>query len=427
MPSVSLALFCTMSNPPRGLHFQRPGGSEPHSEGNTARTKCSLPISPNSHAITTTSSMRPFVDLRRGHNLQPLHDIQTLGVELAGLGLVGERLQQLCGGGTSASSMNTREERMVSRCWKTPTGVILREFDPFCLSLERQVELLLICFSRGDGSDEPTGEGRKADRTNRFCSLQRERKKEVERRRERASYLQTGEQQTGLGRPTLLSTNSFPDGPQWMMYEYSLTVGHANPLDLPRWRSIHRQWQDIDDPGTIRPHIMFTMFITCTGSEAMPNELLYGEIGPIANAIQCRLSQEELGKNFNYRGKDLLAPARRAPRPFEVHVYSVSRPIAGERGALSRTIYPRQSDLWDHPISQRVSLFGPRQGHVLHARFDIDATLDVQASEIFDFEKNNQCGFDFWLRCYNCEPEDLAGFDSIALVREPPPSIFVDA
>lgn len=65
-----------------------------------------------------------------------------------------------------------------------------------------------------------------------------------------------------------------------------------------------------------------------------------------------------------------------------------------------------------------ISLFGPRQGRILYARFNIDGTLIVRASDIFDFEKKkNQEGFDL-MRCYNCEPEDVAEFGSIAPVKK---------
>lgn len=46
--------------------------------------------------------------------------------------------------------------------------------------------------------DEPTGEGIKADRTNRFCSEERK-----EEEKEKTGYLQTADkQQKELGRPS---------------------------------------------------------------------------------------------------------------------------------------------------------------------------------------------------------------------------------
>lgn len=71
-----------------------------------------------------------------------------------------------------------------------------------------------------------------------------------------------------------------------------LTTGHSDAPRLPRWKALsYRQWQgDLREPRTTRPNIIL---LTCTGELAKNDELLHGEIGPIVNAIQCRLSQEE--------------------------------------------------------------------------------------------------------------------------------------
>lgn len=71
-----------------------------------------------------------------------------------------------------------------------------------------------------------------------------------------------------------------------------LRIGHSKPCDLPEWDALSwRQWQENSKkPDTIRPHIML---VICTGAVAQEDELLHGEIGPIVNAIQCRLFQEE--------------------------------------------------------------------------------------------------------------------------------------
>lgn len=71
-----------------------------------------------------------------------------------------------------------------------------------------------------------------------------------------------------------------------------IAIGHSKPRDLLRWQTpSYRQWQeDPEQPDTIRPHIII---VTCTGAEVKDDELLHGEVGPIVNAIQCRLYQEE--------------------------------------------------------------------------------------------------------------------------------------
>ncbi|KAJ5236478.1 hypothetical protein N7489_006569, partial [Penicillium chrysogenum] len=124
----------------------------------------------------------------------------------------------------------------------------------------------------------------------------------------------------------ILAEDSFEDGPQGMLY--GLHIGHSKPLDLSRWRALScRQWQeDPEDPDTIRPHVMLMI---CTGAVAKSNNLLHGEIGPIVNTIQCRLLQEEFKQTSSF------------------------------------------------PVLV-ISLFGPRQGRILYARFNIDGTLIVR-------------------------------------------------
>jgi hypothetical protein len=64
---------------------------------------------------------------------------------------------------------------------------------------------------------------------------------------------------------------------------------------LPYWltRGV-REWQrDYDDPETICPHIMVVM---CSGAEAKDGELLFSELGSIAQMMQRRLDQEEFKK-----------------------------------------------------------------------------------------------------------------------------------
>ncbi|KAF7121610.1 hypothetical protein CNMCM5793_009081 [Aspergillus hiratsukae] len=86
------------------------------------------------------------------------------------------------------------------------------------------------------------------------------------------------------------SEDSFHDGPQGMLY--GIRIRHSKPRDLPMWsaESICQWRDDLEDPKTTRAHIKL---VTCTGAEAKEDELLHGELGPIANAIQCRLAQQE--------------------------------------------------------------------------------------------------------------------------------------
>lgn len=66
--------------------------------------------------------------------------------------------------------------------------------------------------------------------------------------------------------------------------------GHSKPQGLPIWRAVStRQWLD-EDFKTTRPHVKL---VTQTGAIAKEDELLHGELGPIANAILCRLNQRE--------------------------------------------------------------------------------------------------------------------------------------
>lgn len=65
---------------------------------------------------------------------------------------------------------------------------------------------------------------------------------------------------------------------------------------IPEWdTNAFWEWQeDDDDPETLRSH---TMLIICTGAEVKDNNtLLFGELGPIAQAIENRLQQKEFEK-----------------------------------------------------------------------------------------------------------------------------------
>ncbi|KAJ5942979.1 hypothetical protein N7516_003147 [Penicillium verrucosum] len=75
---------------------------------------------------------------------------------------------------------------------------------------------------------------------------------------------------------------------------------------------------------------------------------------------------------------------------------------------------PGLSEDWPRGVSQlsfeleKVLFREPSEGRMLYARFNINGTLIVRASDIFDFKKKNQEGFDLFIRYYNCEPEDTA-------------------
>lgn len=87
--------------------------------------------------------------------------------------------------------------------------------------------------------------------------------------------------------------SSFLNGPQGMFC--GARHGHSKPRDLPYWDVItKREWKEDDEgPRLNQPHILL---VTCTGAKvsADGNGLLHGELGPIAEAIYCRLLQEEL-------------------------------------------------------------------------------------------------------------------------------------
>lgn len=53
------------------------------------------------------------------------------------------------------------------------------------------------------------------------------------------------------------------------------------------------EWQDNQAPDTISPHVML---IICNGTTAKDEELLFSELGPLAQAIQNRLGQPEFEK-----------------------------------------------------------------------------------------------------------------------------------
>jgi hypothetical protein len=83
--------------------------------------------------------------------------------------------------------------------------------------------------------------------------------------------------------------NPFSDLPWGLLSGYPLTN------ESPFWDvRDHYEWQDdYRDPETICPHMMLVMF---TGAVAVEGELLFCELGCIAQVIHNRLQQEEFEK-----------------------------------------------------------------------------------------------------------------------------------
>lgn len=52
-----------------------------------------------------------------------------------------------------------------------------------------------------------------------------------------------------------------------------------------------------------------------------------------------------------------------------------------------------------------ISLFGPRNGRLLQAKFDNSGTLKVLASDIYSFERKTEA-LDLFLRYFNSTPRD---------------------
>ncbi|KAJ5562130.1 hypothetical protein N7461_000891 [Penicillium sp. DV-2018c] len=119
---------------------------------------------------------------------------------------------------------------------------------------------------------------------------------------------------------------------------------------------------------TTRPHIKL---VTLIGAEAKESELLHGEIGPIANAIQCRVNQPE----------------------FE------NTPI--------------------FPVLM-LSLFGPRHGRILQAKLDDSGILNVWSSPIYNFMHSDE-NLKLFVRYNNCKPRDGRELEPL-LVEDSPSS-----
>lgn len=76
-----------------------------------------------------------------------------------------------------------------------------------------------------------------------------------------------------------------------------LMLGARREIQDWNTETVHEWQEDDNKPDTAFPHIMF---VTCTGAEAKDDELLYSELGSIAQAIHNRLSQKEFGKTSHF-------------------------------------------------------------------------------------------------------------------------------
>ncbi|KAJ5543216.1 hypothetical protein N7461_009219 [Penicillium sp. DV-2018c] len=147
--------------------------------------------------------------------------------------------------------------------------------------------------------------------------------------------------------------DSFCDTPPDMML--GITLGHSTPKSLPHQK-------------TTRPHIKL---VTLTSAKAKESELLHGEIGSIANAIQCRVHQPEF---------------------------------------RNASIFP----------VLMLSFFGPRHGRILQAKLDNSGTLKVWSSPIYNFVDSDE-KMKLFVRYNNCKPRDGREFEPL-LVKDSPSS-----
>ncbi|PKY00947.1 hypothetical protein P168DRAFT_293330 [Aspergillus campestris IBT 28561] len=144
--------------------------------------------------------------------------------------------------------------------------------------------------------------------------------------------------------------NSFSDIPLGLLGGYSLTN------QIPPWAvRADYEWQDdYRSPETICPHMMLVMY---TGAVAIEGELLFCELGCIAQVIHNRLQQKEFEKT---------------------------------------SLFPVLI----------ISLFGPRHGRLIQARFNKSGILKVRASPIYSFVRKDEAPWNLFLRYHACEPRD---------------------
>ncbi|KAJ5146031.1 uncharacterized protein N7515_000595 [Penicillium bovifimosum] len=144
--------------------------------------------------------------------------------------------------------------------------------------------------------------------------------------------------------------NPFGDLPR------GLLVGRLLTNQIPQWRVRGRyEWQsNYRKPETLLPHMMLVMY---TGEDAIEGELLFCELGCIAQVIYNRLQQKE----------------------FE-----------------NTSLFP----------VLLISLFGPRRGRLVQAKFNKSGVLKVRASPIYSFMSKAKAPWDLFLRYHACEPRD---------------------
>ncbi|KAJ5814759.1 hypothetical protein N7474_006536 [Penicillium riverlandense] len=162
------------------------------------------------------------------------------------------------------------------------------------------------------------------------------------------------------------------DGRDWNTFNYIYGWNHVTAessfIDggeglFSCWGMRHQEWSvetcnewqdDCDDMDTIAPHILL---VTCTGTTAKDGELLFGELGPIVQALRNRLDQKEFEKTSLF------------------------------------------------PVLV-VSLFGPRHGRLLQARFSKSGILKIRASPIYSFLTAAEGPWNLFLRFFACDPKD---------------------
>ncbi|OQD64877.1 hypothetical protein PENPOL_c007G08153 [Penicillium polonicum] len=144
--------------------------------------------------------------------------------------------------------------------------------------------------------------------------------------------------------------NPFLDIPCGLLGGYSLTN------QIPSWSvGADYEWQDdYRNPEMICPHMMLVMY---TGAVAIEGELLFCELGCIAQVIRNRLQQKEFEKT---------------------------------------SLFPVLI----------ISLFGPRHGRLVQAKFNKSGVLKVRASPIYSFVRKDEAPWDLFLRYHACEPRD---------------------
>lgn len=66
-----------------------------------------------------------------------------------------------------------------------------------------------------------------------------------------------------------------------------------------------------------------------------------------------------------------------------------------------------------------ISLFGPRHGRLLQAKFDNSGTLNIRSSPIYNFVDNHE-KMELFVRYYNCKPRDGAEFERVFVDEDSP-------